>query len=475
MIKFLKSPKVILFVILVFGFLIRLYKITNPIADWHSFRQADTASVSKMYFENGINLLLPKYHDVSRVQSGKFNPEGYRFVEFPIYNAIHALVAKFYTPISLEMWGRLLSILITLGTSIFIYLTGKKIYNVSFGIISAAVFLFIPYNIYFTRVILPDPLAVFFGVSSIYFFLKYTDKEEKINLFVFALLMSFGLLVKPYVIFYGLVPAYWLIKTGGIKKSIKNPYLILSSIIILAPLLAWRVWMAKFPEGIPFYIWTFNGNGIRFRPAFFRWIFGERLGYLILGTWGLVPFSWGIMRLQKKDWFLISSLLASIAYVTTFATANVRHDYYQIYIIPSVSFALAFGIQKMWENMDKILTKILLIFSLLIAFLVSWSQVREFYKINHPEIIDAGKAVERLTPKDALVIAAYNGDTAFLYQTGRRGWPVVELPINELIDEGARYYTSVNLNDTQTIEFINKFKVLEKTNSYVVLDLTQKQ
>jgi len=73
------------------------------------------------------------------------------------------------------------------------------------------------------------------------------------------------------------------------------------------------------------------------------------------------------------------------------------------------------------------------------------------------------------------VIASYNGDTAFLYQTKRRGWPVVELPINELIDEGAKYYTSVDLNNKQTQEFETKFKTLEKTSSYVVLDLTNPQ
>ena len=62
-------------------------------------------------------------------------------------------------------------------------------------------------------------------------------------------------------------------------------------------------------------------------------------------------------------------------------------------------------------------------------------EVREFYKINRPEIIQAGNAVNRLTEKNSLVIAAYNGDTAFLYQTGRIGWPVVDRPIDELIEK----------------------------------------
>ena len=61
-------------------------------------------------------------------------------------------------------------------------------------------------------------------------------------------------------------------------------------------------------------------------------------------------------------------------------------------------------------------------------------QVKEFYKINRPEIIVAGEAVNRLTPSNSLVIAPYNGDTAFLYQTNRIGWPVVDRPIEQLIE-----------------------------------------
>ena len=50
--------------ILFLGFIVRLYKVNNPVADWHSWRQADTASVSKTFFERGINLLYPRYHEL---------------------------------------------------------------------------------------------------------------------------------------------------------------------------------------------------------------------------------------------------------------------------------------------------------------------------------------------------------------------------------------------------------------------------
>ncbi len=99
--------------------------------------------------------------------------------------------------------------------------------------------------------------------------------------------------------------------------------------------------------------------------------------------------------------------------------------------------------------------------------------MREFYKINHPEIIEAGIAVDRITPKEALFVAPYNGDTAFLYQTKRWGWPVVDRPLPEIIQKGADFYVSVNF-DSQTNEFMQKFVTVEKTSNYVILDLNKK-
>lgn len=80
---------IVLFLILILAFGLRLYKINNPVADWHSFRQADTASVTRNFVNEGINLMMPRYDDLSNIQSGKDNPQGWRMVEFPVYNLAH--------------------------------------------------------------------------------------------------------------------------------------------------------------------------------------------------------------------------------------------------------------------------------------------------------------------------------------------------------------------------------------------------
>ena len=108
------------------GFTVRLYRFNSPLADWHSWRQTDTSAVSRFFVQDGYDLLHPRYYDLSNIQTGKDNPHGYRFVEFPIYNLFQAVAYQNIGIFNLEEWGRLISILSSLFTALFIYLLVKK-------------------------------------------------------------------------------------------------------------------------------------------------------------------------------------------------------------------------------------------------------------------------------------------------------------------------------------------------------------
>lgn len=55
--------KILITIVLILGLFLRLYRLDSPVADWHSHRQADTASVTRIFSQNGIDLLHPRYHD----------------------------------------------------------------------------------------------------------------------------------------------------------------------------------------------------------------------------------------------------------------------------------------------------------------------------------------------------------------------------------------------------------------------------
>ncbi|OGM05507.1 hypothetical protein A2125_00320 [Candidatus Woesebacteria bacterium GWB1_43_5] len=489
-------------VIVVVGLAARIYKIGNPIADWHSWRQADTASVARIYLNEGIDLFYPRYYDISRIQTGAINLSGLRLVEFPLYNLLHSVVAKsvtfcpsvsvpdqkvskalyFYlfpnnvdisslgTP-CFEIIGRVVSIVFSLISTVLMFLIGRKLYGKWVGILAAFLFAFIPYNIYFSRVILPEPMSVAFALAGLYLFIKFVDSENKWLLYLSGAGFAISFLIKPFTVFY-LIPAFYYLYLKNGKSVFKEGSLLIRILIFInisfAPFFAWRIWINKYPIGIPHFDWMFNGDGIRFQPAFWYWIFGERIGKLILGVWSVIPFYLGLTKL-RNNLFAHFWMLGIVLYFFVVATANVRHDYYQIILIPPLALMVAVGFSTAKSGLEKLA----LTACVILAILIGSFQVKEFYKINHPEILVAGKAVKRLIPRDFLIIAPYNGDTAFLYQTERFGWPVVDEDFKDMIALGAGYFVAVNFSDPDVVYVEKNFRVLEKTDQYIIADLLQ--
>lgn len=474
--------KIVLLILLVFGFLVRLYKIDSPLADWHSWRQADTAAVARNFVKEGFDLLHPRFDDLSNVASGKDNPQGWRFVEFPIYNAFHAGLFQFLNLgknnlLSFEVAGRLVTIFSSLAAGIFLYLIGKEILDEWLGILALGFYLFLPFNIFYSRVILPDQTMIMFTLGSIYFLLRWKKevnlkKQKTTILFLGSLLMSIlAILTKPYCLFL-LIPS-WVVIFG---KKYFLP-LVIYGFFSLLPFGLWRWWMQKFPEGIPANQWLFNLGGIRFRPAWWRWLFAERLGKLILGYWGTIFLGLGIVFKGKKfskEMLFYSWLAGVFVYFAVFARGNVQHDYYQVMIIPVVAVFLAKGIYFLlinpFENFYRLLAWGMAIGILLFTLGFSWYEIRGYYQINHPEIVGAGRLADKILPFGAKVIAPYNGDTAFLYQTNRKGWPVVSESLLSLKNKGATHYISVNF-DELTLKLMADCPVLEKSPRWVIIDL----
>jgi len=471
------------FLILIFilGFAVRLYRFNGPVADWHSWRQADTSSVSRNFVSKGFDVLHPTYQDLSNVPSGLENPNGYRFVEFPIYNVLQAGGYEIFPKLTLEEWGRLVTILASLLASLFLYLIVKKRFGVLPGFLSLIFFIFLPFNIYYGRTILPDPSMVAASLGGIYFFYLWIEKE-KISIFSFKFLMSLlftalAFLLKPYALFFTLPMIYLVFEKFGFGFW-KKYQLWLFAIITLIPLIFWREWMTQYPAGIPVSSWLFNAGNIRFKPAYFYWIFADRIGRLISGYWGVVFIMLAFLKkYSRKDFlFLLSFIVASLLYITVIARGNVQHDYYQILIIPSLAMLMGLGasaLLKPFENYNKIAAFLVFVVCFGFAMFFGWYFIRDYFNINNPSIVIAGQAVDKLTPKDAKVIANYNGDTSFLYQTKRSGWASYEKPLPEMVQMGADYLVIAN-PVASDLNFGKTYKIVARTSQYIIFNLRQK-
>jgi len=312
----------------------------------------------------------------------------------------------------------------------------------------------------------------------------YQEKniKNRNNLFWWLSVVSLALaiLIKPFVLF--LAPVYLLILYQHQPQFFRCFKTYLFVILAIVPLILWRRWILNFPQGIPASHWLFNSDGIRLRPAWFRWLFWERLALLIGGLVGPVFALINIFKRDKGLLFLIYWWLGLLAYLVVIATGNVRHDYYQVLLIPCLSVTFARGLilsqQMIFSKLKSMKNSLSLKISwatvsllMLMMLFISWSRIQGYFNVNHWEYLHAGEEVRQLIPPDSKIIAPAMGDTMFLFQTRRNGWPI-GYNIKEKIEAGATHYVSTSYDD-EARELEEKYLTVKKTSEFILIDLTK--
>lgn len=455
---FSRIDLVLLGILLLLALVLRLYHVTSPLADWHSWRQADTASVTRNFVERDFNVMRPIYDDLSNVQTGEYNPEGLRYVEFPLYNAATALVYKAIPMVPIEQVARhitILSSLIVIGS--LYYLLRMEVSRLS-AVFASLIYAIFPFFVYYSRVILPETpglACMSISIVMLYLYMKSESRSLKWVQFVLAgIAAACALLIKPTLIFYLLV--------GGSMYASKHRFSIFKRLdayfyvaLAVVPMIAWRMYIQQFPVGIPAYDWlittvnTFEGPKVIFmRPAFFRWIFHERILNLIMGGWAALFVVIGTLKKSKRSLIIPYGIgLSALAYVMTFQGGNVQHDYYQTLILPALAVFSGMGIAVLYENsktfVHPFFVSIIVIGILSFSWLMSYETVKGYYGYSE-QLIQTAEIINTITPKDALIITESVGDTTLLYNAHRRGMPSTADTLPKLKERGMQYFVTTS-------------------------------
>lgn len=448
---------VVLGFILIIAGAFRSFKITSPLIEFHSWRQSDTAAVARNYARDGINLLLPKYDDVSPLQTGVDNPNGYRMVEFPLYNAVIALFYRLVPTLGITVWGRLISLFESLIIITCLYAIAKREMDRLAASIASLIFAIMPFFVFYTRAILPETMAamlVLISVCTIY--TKQSWRRIGVSLVTFSL----AVLVKPTTIFYGLAIAYLLVRTQPFKA--KRIALRIGAIAFaLVPFGLWRLYIQRFPEGIPASAWLITSvstggamYSIFFRPAFFRWIFYERLDILILGSYNLVLFINGLLA-RTKTLLPLALLISSGAYVFTFQGGNVQHEYYQILILPTVALFAGLGaaqlVKAAHDQKYRIATYIIIGCAITAGWFISWDKVYHYY-YSLSDIPQFAKIVQTFTKPTDRIVVDTAGDTTALYAFDRKGSPGIYSKVDVMKEKGYGYVFTYNHTTADSLQ-----------------------
>jgi hypothetical protein len=122
------------------------------------------------------------------------------------------------------------------------------------------------------------------------------------------------------------------------------------------------------------------------------------------------------------DWWLVAMMLFIIA-----VGYGNRHRWYQLPMVPITAgfagAACAFFASKIPSRPAAIILSILLVSSFAI---LSYIYVRPLYESSAAQLRDAGLKLNKITPSDALIVAADMGDPTIFYYSQRKGWHFLE-------------------------------------------------
>lgn len=417
--------RTVLLLICVFAVAVRLIFINQPYVDHWSWRQSDVAAIARNFLQKGFRFGHPQIDWAG-------NAPGYVGTEFPILPFIAALCYKFT---GVHEWiGRIQAVILFAVSLPFFFLLVREIFGSTAAVWATFFYSFAPLNIFAGRSFMPDVPSLSLAIVGLYFFLQWAEHGWIPSFFVAAIAISVSFLIKITSIIIFAPLAYIVVgrlcQTPGVsRKRPANSGIIFFAIIALIPSAMWY-WHA-YQIAQEFYPHHFFGaGGIRIENFSWYWRITRQtltssmtLLLSIMAVIGVFVSQFGDRKHSRVfHWWLA----AMIVFMVVLGYGN-RHRWYQLPLVPiAAAFAgaaCAFVASKTSSRVVAVALSVLLVSSFVtLAFWYS----QPFYQPSAAQLRDAGLELKKVTPPDALIVAADMGDPTIFYYAGRKGWHFLE-------------------------------------------------
>lgn len=251
-------------------------------------------------------------------------------------------------------------------------------------------------------------------------------------------------------------------------------------LVVMAPFIAWRLFIQKFPEGIPASDWlitsvnTYEGQKVIFmKPAFFRWIIYERINIMICGAYLTFFLLTGLIS-KLKSYFLHSIFAAALVYLFVFQGGNVQHEYYQTLILAPIALFVGIGtatILKSKSSLHPVLLYLLVIAIFILSFSFSYYyRVKDFY--SYPEDLNQmARILDSFSRESDKVITDRLGDTTLLYLANRKGAPMLYHSIPQMKELGYTYYMTDKKEIISELKIAKEYALLFENSQFALFKL----
>jgi len=418
----------IAWIVIAVGVLIRCYNVSAPLLDLASWRETQTAMITRNLVKDGLDLLHPRVDWFG-------NNTAYLALEFPLYNGV---IAIFYVVFGeQEIFGRILSILFSAGGMVLFYKLARLFFQEKVALYSLLFYMLCPLSIFYSQTYMPESMMLFFSIGAIYFLLRWRETDQKTQL-ALAIAFTLGaLLVKTPVAVQLALPVLYLFWVKYGNRILLRPETYVFFLLTYVPLIAWALHAQNlthtyFPEEnlSKFVIDT----AARLDPRSYLRVAGFLVIYLFLPH-GLILFGYGTLskKLAAGEGFLYVWLAGLVIYLFVFFPALEGHHYYLVPVVPVVSLLVGKGIHRSagafrrWRTTEAVKWGLAAAagVTLLACIRLPLSHLSKQDYI----FLQAANAVKRQTsPSDLVLSATFHArknafsNPALLYYAHRRGW-----------------------------------------------------
>jgi 4-amino-4-deoxy-L-arabinose transferase-like glycosyltransferase len=404
--------------ILAGGLGIRLIAIAQPYVDAWSWRQADVAMIAENFYRHGFALFYPQINWAGTAP-------GYVGTEFPL---VPFLAALLYGIFGVQAWiGRAVSVGFFALSVPFFYRLVRRTSHAHAARWAVAIYTLTPLGIFASRAFMPDMASLSLSLVALSLFATWLERAPHAPLFLAtSVVTSLAILLKLPALLIGVPLLAMAWGKYGVRAVYQRELVALAALALSGPL-AWYTHAYRISLTYPPY--HFFGTGvIELVEVGWYWEIVHRLATSSLTPLVAAAMLVGLfVRVRTTyTWVFHWWLLALLGFIVIVGWGNHEHDWYQLPLVP-VAAALAgracdWGGRRMAQRMGGTLTRLGV--GMFVAGLaaVSYLCLAPHYEPKRLVWWQAGLELNRLTPPEALVLIADDGDPTALYYSQRRGW-----------------------------------------------------
>ncbi|MGI8482101.1 MAG: ArnT family glycosyltransferase [Chthoniobacterales bacterium] len=419
---------------------VRLIAINQPFIDRWSWRQSDVAAIARNYSENGFHFARPQIDWAG-------NAAGYVGTEFPILPFVAALLYKCF---GVHEWiARIQGVIFFTAALPFFFLLVRGLFGVTIGIWATFFYSFAPLSVVASRAFMPDMPSLSLAIVGLYFYLRWLQRGRASALLTAGLCTSIAVLIKLPTAIIGAPLLYLTWQRFG-WRFWRQPEVWVFAAFALVPPAIWY-WHAQEMAARYYPFHFFGGGGLRvMNLAWYGKIVQQTVGSSLTPILFFAAAAGVFLTPRGKytrvfQWWCATMML----FIVVVGWGN-RHQWYQLPLVPIAAVFGGIACRFATRRLAGYQRAPLVFSSVVVLLFGGWSlaSARAFYESSAAGLRDLGLELKKITPRDAFIIAADDGDPTVFYYARRKGWHFL----------GDGVYWGNPLDDSQIIANLEKLR-----------------